>query len=167
VITWIGIWIGTRGPPRLPSYLLHRASQSSPLTRYCLCNILYLSTVGFCSSVGYFSALPLYLARQVIRRQGTSPRTPIGNHQRVVDVFLLGTCVTSPVYLLHASDHADCRRAPDGDPSDAQKVTQYMPVFGQFQEAGGAVFVDRGNSAVAVQSLQAAGEEIKKHHTSI
>ncbi|KAH9979985.1 hypothetical protein BGW80DRAFT_1271901, partial [Lactifluus volemus] len=42
-----------------------------------------------------------------------------------------------------------------------------MPVFGQFLQAGGAVFVDRGNSAVPMQSLQASGEEIKKHHTSI
>ena len=34
-------------------------------------------------------------------------------------------------------------------------------------QASGAVFIDRGNNAVAVRSLQAAGEEIKKDRSSI
>jgi 1-acyl-sn-glycerol-3-phosphate acyltransferase len=68
--------------------------------------------------------------------------------------------------LLHGSDHADSV-IPKGTRVMSKKSLKYMPFFGQFLQAGGAVFVDRGNSAVAVQSLQAAGEEIKKHHTSI
>jgi lysophosphatidate acyltransferase len=49
----------------------------------------------------------------------------------------------------------------------AKKSLKYIPIFGQFMQAAGAVFVDRGNNAVAVRSLQAAGEEIKRCHTSL
>ena len=49
----------------------------------------------------------------------------------------------------------------------AKKSLKWVPFLGQFMQAGGAVFVDRGNNAVAVRSLQTAGEEIKKDHTSI
>ena len=177
----------------LPSYLLYHVSQSSPLTRYYLCNILYLCTLAFCSSVGFCSALPLYLLdrrydvnfvfahtlyaifsrlsglRIVVEGKEHLQERPcvlIGNHQSMVDVFLLGACVTSPIYLPHGSDHTDSV-LPTGTRVMPKKSLKYMPIFGQFLQAGGAVFVDRGNSAVAVQSLQAAGEEIKKHHTSI
>ncbi|KAH9980010.1 hypothetical protein BGW80DRAFT_1220903 [Lactifluus volemus] len=160
----------------LPFYLLYRTSQSSPLTRYYLFNTLYLSTVGFCSSVAFCSALPLYLLgrrydvnfvfartfypifsrlsglRIVVEGKEhlqVRPCVFIGNHQSMMDVF--------PVAAL----------IPRGTRVMPKSSLKYMPFFGQFLQAGGAVFVDRGNSAVAVQSLQAAGEEIKKHHTSI
>jgi lysophosphatidate acyltransferase len=177
----------------LPSYLLYRASQSSPLTRYYLCNILYLCTVGFCSSVGFCSALPLYLLgrrydvnfvfahtlyamfsrlsglRIIVEGKEHLQARPcvfIGNHQSMVDLFLLGACVKIPVYIPRGSDQADSV-LPMGTRVMPKKSLKYMPFFGQFLQAGGAVFVDRGNSAIAVQSLQVAGEEIKKHHTSI
>ena len=56
---------------------------------------------------------------------------------------------------------------PVGTRMMAKKSLKYMPILGQFMVAGGAVWVDRGNSALAVRSLQAAGEEIKKTHTSM
>jgi lysophosphatidate acyltransferase len=49
----------------------------------------------------------------------------------------------------------------------AKQSLKYVPIFGQFMQAGGAVFVDRANNSVAVRSLQVAGEEIKKRGTSI
>jgi len=49
----------------------------------------------------------------------------------------------------------------------AKKSLKYTPFLGQFMVAGGTVWIDRGNSAHAVRSLQAAGEELKKTHTSI
>jgi lysophosphatidate acyltransferase len=49
----------------------------------------------------------------------------------------------------------------------AKKSLKYVPFLGQFMQASGAVFIDRGNNAVAVRSLQSAGEEIKKDHSSI
>jgi len=48
-----------------------------------------------------------------------------------------------------------------------KKSLKYIPIFGQFLHAAGAVFIDRGNNAAAVRSLQAAGEEIKRRQTSI
>ncbi|KAH9979989.1 hypothetical protein BGW80DRAFT_1272067 [Lactifluus volemus] len=39
-----------------------------------------------------------------------------------------------------------------------------MPVFGQFLQAGGAVFVDRGNSAVAVQFSQKGQRTSRPYH---
>jgi lysophosphatidate acyltransferase len=49
----------------------------------------------------------------------------------------------------------------------AKKSLKYMPFLGQFMQAAGAVFVDRGNNADAVRSLKIAGEEIKTTHTSM
>jgi hypothetical protein len=108
----------------LPPYLLHRASHSSPLTRYYLCNLLYLSTVVICSSVALCSALPLYLLgrrydvnfvfartfyaifsrlsglRIVVEGKEhlqVCPCVFIGNHQSMMDVFPLTACVTSAI----------------------------------------------------------------------
>jgi hypothetical protein len=142
VITWVGLWRpGGQGNVNasmsfvllivkslayfgLPSYLLHRASQSSPLTRYYLCNILYLCTVGFCSSVAFCSSLPLYLLgrrydvnfvfartfypifsrlsglRIVVEGKEhlqVRPCVFIGTHQSMMDVFPVAACVTSAI----------------------------------------------------------------------
>lgn len=73
----------------------------------------------------------------------------LGNHQSMLDVHYLGSLF------------------PLGTRIMAKKSLKHIPIFGQFMQAGGAVFVDRGNNAVAVRSLQAAGEEIKRCHTSL
>ena len=49
----------------------------------------------------------------------------------------------------------------------AKKSLKYTPFFGQFMQAAGAVFIDRGNNAVAVRSLKEAAEDIKKRQTSL
>jgi len=79
----------------------------------------------------------------------TRPCVFIGNHQSMVDILCLGSMF------------------PMGTRMMAKKSLKYIPLFGLFLQAGGTVFIDRGNSAVAVQSLQAAGEELKKRNTSI
>jgi lysophosphatidate acyltransferase len=56
---------------------------------------------------------------------------------------------------------------PTGARMMAKKSLKYIPVFGTYLQASGSVFIDRGNSAAAVESLRAAGEEIKKSHTSL
>ncbi|KAI0307077.1 hypothetical protein B0F90DRAFT_1684949 [Multifurca ochricompacta] len=160
----------------LPAYLLHRLSQSSPLVRYYIRNVLYICSLGLCSTIGFCSALPLsllgrrYDVNYVVARtfyaifsrlsgidvvvEGeehlqTRPCVFIGNHQTMLDVLYLGSLF------------------PGGTRIMAKRSLKYTPIFGQFMQAAGAVFVDRGNNADAVRSLQAAGEEIKRRHTSI
>jgi len=160
----------------LPSYLLLRLSKSSPLTRYYICNFLYICSISFCSSLGFSSAIPLslmgrrYDVNYVVARtfyaifsrlaglrivvEGeehlqTRPCVFIGNHQSMVDILCLGSMF------------------PMGTRMMAKKSLKYIPLFGTYMQASGSVFIDRGNSAAAVQSLRAAGEEIKKSHTSL
>jgi lysophosphatidate acyltransferase len=42
-----------------------------------------------------------------------------------------------------------------------KKELQWFPLLGQFMTLSGAVFVDRGNNARALQSLRAAAERIR------
>lgn len=49
----------------------------------------------------------------------------------------------------------------------AKKQLQWTPFFGQFLTLSGAVFIDRGNNARAVQAVAAAGEKMKAQRTSI
>ena len=48
-----------------------------------------------------------------------------------------------------------------------KKELQWTPLLGQFMTLSGAIFVDRGNNARAVQSLRAAGEAMKARETSL
>ncbi|KAF8505858.1 hypothetical protein F5888DRAFT_1603710 [Russula emetica] len=160
----------------LPVYLLHRLSQTSPLVRYYIRNILYICSVGFCSTVGFCAAVPLTLMgrrydvnyivartfyatfgklsglRVVVEGEEhlkTRPCVLVGNHQSMLDLLYLGSMF------------------PRGTRMMSKQSLKYVPLLGQFMQAAGAVFIDRGNNAVAVRSLQAAGEEIKRCHTSI
>ncbi|KAI0303997.1 1-acyl-sn-glycerol-3-phosphate-acyltransferase [Russula brevipes] len=160
----------------LPAYLIHRLSQTSPLIRYYVRNVLYVCSLGFCSTLGFCAALPLslvgrrYDVNYVVARtfyaifsrlsgiqivvEGEEhlqmrPCVFLGNHQSMLDVLYLGSLFPSGTRIM------------------AKKSLKYIPIFGQFMQAGGAVFVDRGNNAVAVRSLQAAGEEIRRRHTSL
>jgi len=72
----------------------------------------------------------------------------MGNHQSMLDILILGK-----VFPLQASIMA-------------KKEIQWTPL-GPFMSLSGALFVDRGNSARAVQSLAAAGEGMKQRRTSI
>ncbi|KAJ3480588.1 hypothetical protein NLI96_g8242 [Meripilus lineatus] len=48
-----------------------------------------------------------------------------------------------------------------------KKELQWAPLLGQYMTLSGAVFVDRGHNAKAIQSLTAAGETIKARSTSL
>jgi hypothetical protein len=62
----------------------------------------------------------------------------MGNHQSMVDVFVLGACVTSAIYLLHRSDHTDSV-FPTGTRGMSKRSLKYMPFFGQFLQVAGPV----------------------------
>ncbi|KAF7975630.1 hypothetical protein HWV62_9067 [Athelia sp. TMB] len=49
----------------------------------------------------------------------------------------------------------------------AKKSIQWNPVLGPFMKMSGTVFIDRGNSAQAHRSLEAAGEGMKSRRTSL
>lgn len=49
----------------------------------------------------------------------------------------------------------------------AKKQLKWMPLLGQFMTLSGAVFVDRGNNAKAIESLTEAGKTMKARRTSI
>ncbi|KAH8988474.1 hypothetical protein EDB92DRAFT_1935721 [Lactarius akahatsu] len=160
----------------LPAYLLHRFSQTSPLLRYHLHNIIYVCSLSFCSTLGFCVALPLslmgrrYDVNYVVARtfytifsrlvgvkiivEGeeylkTRPCVYVGNHQSMLDVHCLGSLFPVKTRIM------------------AKKSLKYTPFFGQFMQAAGAVFIDRGNNAIAVRSLKEAAEDIKKRQTSI
>ncbi len=176
-----------------PIYLLHRLSLTSPLISYYIRNILYICSVGFCSTVGFCAAAPLTLlgrrfdVNYIVARtfyatfsrlsglqvvvEGeehlkTCPCVLVGNHQSMLDLLYLGRYVASPILPSQCINIPDSM-FPRGTRMMAKQSLKYVPLFGQFMQAAGAVFIDRGNNAVAVRSLQAAGEEIKRTHTSI
>lgn len=49
----------------------------------------------------------------------------------------------------------------------AKKELKWVPFFGQFMVAAGAIFLDRSNNANAIKSLIDAGELMKKRDTSV
>ncbi|KAI0005101.1 1-acylglycerol-3-phosphate O [Russula compacta] len=160
----------------LPVYLIHHLSQSSPLVRHHVYNIVYVCCLSFCSTLGFCAALPLsligrrYDVNYVVARTFYAtfsrlsgikiivedeehlqmrPCVFICNHQSMIDVHILGSLFPVRTRIM------------------AKKSLKHLPIFGQFMQAAAAVFVDRGNNASAIRSLQAAGEELKRCHTSI
>ncbi len=112
----------------LPAYLLHHLSQTSPIARYYIRNILYVCTLSFCSTLGFCAALPLSLlgrrhdVNYVVARtfytifsrlsgveivvEGEEhlkmrPCVFVGNHQSMLDVLYLGRCAVVPFYLFY------------------------------------------------------------------
>jgi lysophosphatidate acyltransferase len=55
---------------------------------------------------------------------------------------------------------------PKGTSIMAKKELKWSPL-GAFMSMSGSVFVDRGNNAHAVRSMQAAGEGMRKRRTSL
>jgi lysophosphatidate acyltransferase len=79
----------------------------------------------------------------------TKPAVMIGNHQSMLDIIWLGRMFPKQASIM------------------AKKSIQWNPVLGPFMMLSGTVFVDRGNSAKAQRSLQAAGEGMKARRTSL
>jgi len=160
----------------VPIFILRSIAQSSPFARYYIRVILYYSTLGLVSAWGVIVAVGMSLAGRrfdinwVVARSfyllaskiidirfvvegeehlDIKPAILVGNHQSVVDILYLGR-----IFPKHASIMA-------------KKELQWAPFLGMFMSLSGAVFVDRGNNAQAVRSLQAAGDYMKKNETSL
>ncbi|KAI0689237.1 1-acylglycerol-3-phosphate O [Cytidiella melzeri] len=160
----------------LPVFALHTLSKSSPIIRYYVRATMYLSTLGAASiwgaivSVGMNVVGDRYDVNWVVARSfyavasrvmdikleleggeylETRPAILVGNHQSMLDILYLG------------------RVMPRRSSIMAKKELQWSPLLGQFMTLAGAVFVDRGNNAKAVRSLQAAAQTIKTRNTSL
>ncbi|KIM76414.1 hypothetical protein PILCRDRAFT_797663 [Piloderma croceum F 1598] len=79
----------------------------------------------------------------------TRPAVMIGNHQSMVDILWLGRMFPKQASIM------------------AKKSIKWNPVLGLFMNLSGTVFVDRGNSAKAHRSLEAAGAGMKARRTSL
>ncbi|KAI5123380.1 hypothetical protein M0805_006088 [Coniferiporia weirii] len=160
----------------LPVFILHKASNASPLARYYVRLGLYLSAMGVCSVWGVIASIGMTLAGRrfdinwVVARSfynlaggllgiyfevegeehlSTKPAVLIGNHQSMLDILYIG------------------RIFPTRASMTAKKELQWMPLLGQFMTLSGAVFIDRKNNSRAVQSVAAAGQTMKDRKTSL
>ncbi len=77
-----------------------------------------------------------------IRRDG--PQIITANHQSMFDVFVIALHVPVRYHFV------------------AKKEIRAIPVFGKAVEAAGHIFIDRGNRALAIESLKVAGRKIKE-----
>jgi hypothetical protein len=134
----------------LPVYILHHLSQTSPLIRYYIRNILYVCSIGFASTVGFCAAVPLTLmgrrydvnyigARTFYATFGsltglrvlvegeehleTRPCVLVGNHQSMLDLLYIGRCAASLVFPFSLFSSPG-QHLPKGNSDDVQTVTQ-------------------------------------------
>jgi lysophosphatidate acyltransferase len=70
------------------------------------------------------------------------------NHQSIVDVLVIGKLMPKQTAIM------------------AKRSLQYTPL-GPFMSLSGTIFIDRGNSASAFRSIDAAGETMKRTKTSL
>ncbi|TFK55431.1 1-acylglycerol-3-phosphate O [Heliocybe sulcata] len=160
----------------VPFFLIHTLANRNPLVKYYVRLGLYLSTLGLCSvwgamvavgmsligrrfDVNFVTARSFYhLSSRVLgikfvveseEHLDTRPAVFVGNHQSMLDIVYLGRIFPKRASIM------------------AKKELQWSPLLGQYMTLSGAVFVDRGNNAKAVQSLTEAGELMKARHTSL
>ncbi|KZT29369.1 1-acylglycerol-3-phosphate O [Neolentinus lepideus HHB14362 ss-1] len=160
----------------VPFFLIHTLANHNPLIKYYLRLGLYLSTLGICSvwgamvavgmslagrrfDVNFVTARSFYLLTSRVlgikfvvegeEHLDTRPAVLVGNHQSMLDIIYLGRIFPKRASIM------------------AKKELQWMPLLGQYMTLSGAVFVDRGNNAKAVQSLMEVGEIMKERHTSL
>jgi len=152
------------------------AAWFTPSSRYYLRVVMFVTCLSMVGTASIFIALVMaiagrkydvngvvaftfyYIASRVlnitIEVEGeehleTRPAVMVGNHQSMLDIIWLG------------------RMFPRQSSIMAKKSIQWNPVLGPFMMLSGTVFVDRGNSAKAQRSLQAAGEGMKARRTSL
>ncbi|KAF4619644.1 hypothetical protein D9613_004947 [Agrocybe pediades] len=77
-----------------------------------------------------------------------SPTVYMANHQSMLDVFVIGRLMPKKTAIM------------------AKKSLQFTPL-GPFMTMAGTIFIDRGNSARAFRSIDAAGEKMKRDKTSL
>ncbi|CAA7259911.1 unnamed protein product [Cyclocybe aegerita] len=78
----------------------------------------------------------------------SQPAVLMANHQSMLDIFVVGKLM------------------PKRTSMTSKRSLQFTPL-GPFMAMSGAIFIDRGNNARAVRSLEAAGEKMKATRTSL
>ncbi|KAG0709908.1 hypothetical protein DFH29DRAFT_792958 [Suillus ampliporus] len=159
----------------VPVILLRTVASTSPIGRYYVQLTVYLGTlvvfstwgvvvavgmslIGRRHDVNYVVARSFYaIASRVLDIQvevegeehlQTCPMVMVGNHQSMLDILYLGRVFPRKASIM------------------AKKQLQWSPL-GPWMFMSGAVFVDRGNSTKAHESLAAAGEEMKSKGISL
>ena len=99
----------------------------------------------------------------------TCPALLMGNHQSMLDILMLGRCALFSIHshrFTQQWDPCSIRVFPRHSTIMAKKELRWSPL-GPFMGLAGALFVDRGNSASAIRSLEEAGETMKRRRTSL
>ncbi|KIM21945.1 hypothetical protein M408DRAFT_333156 [Serendipita vermifera MAFF 305830] len=155
----------------LPLLAIRFAASKSSIVRYYwrlgiyVTSIAVISVWGACLSVALFVIgkrfdVDFWIARSFYFVAGnllgikfeiegeeylaTKPAVLLGNHQSMLDILYVG-----PIF-------------PRATVMSAKKELRWVPFLGLFMIAGGTIFLDRRNPQVAIASLQAAGEHMKK-----
>ncbi|KAF9478391.1 1-acylglycerol-3-phosphate O [Pholiota conissans] len=159
----------------LPIILVRQVAISSGVGRYYARVIIYvgtLITVASCSvfmaagltllgrstDTNYFVARIFYciISRSLhlnVKVEGeenlqTFPTVLMANHQSMLDLLVIGRLMPKKTAIM------------------AKKSLQFTPL-GPFMTLSGTIFIDRGNSARAFRSIDAAGEKMKAERTSL
>ncbi|KAF8827256.1 hypothetical protein HHX47_DHR5000997 [Lentinula edodes] len=159
----------------LPVILARTAISSSPMGLYYFRRGLYLgcmtavATFGIVvaatmSATGYRYDVNWVIARTFYALAGTvlnikvevegeehlltKPAVLLSNHQSMLDILFVGRLMPKRTSIM------------------AKNSLQYTPL-GPFMIMSGAVFIDRGNNARAVRSLEAAGQLMKNRKISL
>jgi lysophosphatidate acyltransferase len=169
----------------------------SPKARYYINVGIYLGTLVVASSCGATLGLLMYAARlkfdlnafvarafytlagRVLAIQvtienpeylDTRPAVLMVNHQSMLDVLIIGRWVTllaTTLYHTSSPHWFFFRRVfPPKATVLAKKELRWTPL-GPFMYFAGALFIDRGNSAQAIQSLADAGRSMVTNSTSL
>ncbi|KAG7096084.1 hypothetical protein E1B28_006762 [Marasmius oreades] len=155
--------------------VLVRIAMSSPRGRYCVRLGIYVASMTTVAAVAAFIGLVMAVSGHRLdvcfvtgrlfymvgsRTTGitaevegeehlqTRPAVYMSNHQSMLDVLFV------------------TRTIPKKTTMTAKKSLQLTPL-GPFMMAGGAIFIDRGDNARAIRSLQAAGELVERARASI
>ncbi|KAG2073534.1 1-acylglycerol-3-phosphate O [Suillus decipiens] len=159
----------------VPVIILRTIASTSPVGRYYAQLTIYLGTLAVVSTWGVFVAVGMTLmgrrhdvnyvvarsfyaiASRVLNIQvevegeehlHTCPMVMVGNHQSMLDILYLGRMFPKRASIM------------------AKKELQWSPL-GPWMFMSGAVFVDRGNSTKAHESLAAAGDEMRTKRISL
>ncbi|KAJ3736166.1 hypothetical protein DFJ43DRAFT_990141 [Lentinula guzmanii] len=159
----------------LPVILVRTAVSSSPMGLYYFRRGLYLgcmtaiatwgivvaatmSATGYRYDVNWVIARAFYAVAGTVmgikvevegeEHMLTKPAVLLSNHQSMLDILFVGRMMPKRTSIM------------------AKKSLQYTPL-GPFMSMSGAVFIDRGNNARAVRSLEAAGQLMKDRKISL
>ncbi|PPQ92732.1 hypothetical protein CVT25_015699 [Psilocybe cyanescens] len=159
----------------LPLILVRQVAVSSMVGRYYARVVVYAGTLMTVASFSVFIAAGMSLIGQstnvnaIVARifyflisrsldlkitvEGeehlkTSPTVLMVNHQSMLDVFVIGRLMPKQTAIM------------------SKKSLQFTPL-GPFMTMSGTIFINRGNNAGAVRSINAAGEKMKRNKTSV